>query len=689
MDVRFSEDAQGTPAVSAPHDLALLYGLGVLHGRHRPLQALILNAAGMGRLAEHLVPRAELVRLDAIARRLDLPARAAREAERLVRFTSDRLDAYLDGLHRGLDEAGRPFELRALLTSLPAPDRVSTIAGFILSAYLGLAEGQERMERAILEAVRAGADARVLEQMFEPHLRGWEPSLAPVAPAGLGFAAHGMTASTGSNAWAIDGTRTGSGAPMLAGDPHLMVNQLPSLFFEVRLRTPDNYWLGVTVPGLPGMAICRTRHIAWSGTFGVADNVDHVVEHAVEPGMVARRAEIRRRFLPSLHVEVIESDRGALEQAPLPNGPPVLSSRWSAADDAGEAIEAYLRLMFAKSADEAVRILQRAHTLSLHFVIADRETVRYRHNGRLPRRTGGWSGLYPVLAHDPRRRWDGFITGESLPASGPEEGMVFTANEARTLPDGTSISTFAQPPYRFERIRELLSARTDHDVASFQRMQLDLFSKQADLLAPLFLRVLAAGPMRSALERWDRRFTTDSRGAGGFRLLYRFALSALAPELGGSWFEEMVDDSELPVWWSAGIDRLLADPASWTGRRGARLAECLGRLAHARPPPLGEMQSVTHKNMVLGGLLPGLGFDRGPYPLPGSLGTLCQGTRMSISGSEVVVAPAYRFITDMADDAAYSTLPGGIDGSRFSATYARWISDHHAGRYHRLEPPEV
>ena len=660
----------------------MLYGLGVLHGRHRPLQSLLLPCAGSGRLSEKLAPLSALTAVDTLAHRLDLPRLGAKEATLLDAWTGERLDSYLAGLRAGLSEGGRPFELTVLLASLPPPDRPSLISGFLLSAYLGLAEGQSRMEKAICASVAQGARPELLRQMFAPHLDGWDPNLASPGQntSQMGSAAAWVG---GSNAWAVDGRHTESGSPMLAGDPHLVVNQLPALFFEVRLRTPDNYFIGATIPGLPGLAIGRTKHIAWSGTFSVADNVDHFVERTPSPNLVQRTVHLNRRFAKGRTLNFFQTARGTLD-AP----PPGVAEAWAGSAHASEAIEAYLRLMFATSADDAVRVLMRAHTLGLHFVIADRDGVRYRQNGRIPRRTGNWSGLYPVSAHDPVRKWDGFYTGATLPTEwAPEDGVVITANEARLAPDGGVLSTLAQPSYRFDRIRERLLSQSDHNLATFQSIQLDLLCGQAVRLAPIFERSLLEGPLRQALRTWDRQFAVDSRGAAAFAVAYRFARDGLAEALGGGWFRQMLKDSELPIWWCAGIDRVLSDQTSWARWVGRPLSEVLAPVAHLVPEPLGANQTVTHRNLILGGLS-GLGFDRGPYPMPGSIGTVCQGSVFRTSGAEVVVAPAYRFITDMSEDAAYTSLPGGIDGSRFSSSYDRWLDDHHAGRYHRLEPPE-
>ena len=135
------------------------------------------------------------------------------------------------------------------------------------------------------------------------------------------------------------------------------------------------------------------------------------------------------------------------------------------------------------------------------------------------------------------------------------------------------------------------------------------------------------------------------------------------------------------MWWSDALDRWLADPARWD----RAMVEAVVRAARETPAPWGEAQRLTLRNLVLGGL--GLGFDAGPYPLAGSMATVCQGNLLNLGGQPVAIGPAYRFLTDLGEDYALTSLPGGIDGSRFSRTYTCWLDDHLAGRYHRLAPP--
>ena len=83
-----------------------------------------------------------------------------------------------------------------------------------------------------------------------------------------------------------------------------------------------------------------------------------------------------------------------------------------------------------------------------------------------------------------------------------------------------------------------------------------------------------------------------------------------------------------------------------------------------------------------------LGFDRGPYPLPGGRSTPRQGQLITMDGIETAVAPAYRMICDLSEDGIWTSVPGGIDGSRFASTYTCWLQEWLAGSYHKLTPPE-
>ena len=699
---KITRDAHGTPAVWAENVAQAYWGIGWVHARYRPLQALVLGVAARGQLAARLVPRAQLVQIDAMVHRLDIPARAAAEEKRLDPTAAQWLDAFLAGFAAGLRAAGTPWELRLLAAKVPPLDRQAILGGLMLSAFLGLAEGQERMERALIDCVQAGASAMALQDMFTPFLEGWDPSLLQQVDnhVSLGFASHGGAARVagGSNAWALAGDRTASGRPILCGDPHLQINQMPALFFEVRVQVGSDCWLGASIPGLPGIAVGRNNTLAWTGTFACADNVDMTVE-TVRDGRLQRGSgdaqdpqvrdvQVGRRGRKPLHQRFWDSDHGVLQNATAHEGVTV-AVQWAALEGAAEALGAYLKLPTARTVEEASVVLEKAHTLSLHWVLADRQgTVQYQQAGRIPRRTGKWSGLYPVASGD-ARHWDGVYTGATMPRCGPENGMVVSANEARLAPDGGVLATLAQPPYRLKRIRQLLSARRDHDVQSMQAIQQDVVSLQGLALQPWFLEVLPEGPVKHALSRWDARCAVDSVGAHAFSLAYNASVAGLAPLLGGAWWHRMLAKSEISVWWCRGIDRLLQSQEIWQGSLGKGMREALRPCAHAEVRPWGEVHRLFMGHMVLGDLPNLFGLSRGPFPLQGSVATVSQGNLVPSDAGPVAVGPAFRMVCDMAEAGLHTSLPGGIDGSCWSDSYDCWLADWRSGRYHRLLPPQA
>lgn len=691
---KLSYDSAGTPGVWAENLADLYRGMGFVHGKHRPLQSLVLSTAGRGRLAASLLPRAELEGIDTLVHRLEIPRRGEAAASELSQRGASLLDSYIAGLRAGLVVAGRLLPLKVLGANIEFPDRASIISGTLIASYLGLAQCQERMERALVDALREAADPSLLEAMFAPNLDGWDPELLRSVETGATSSAAMVSATLGggSNAWAIDGRRTSRGTPILCGDPHLGINQLPALFLEFRARLPDDYWLGATIPGLPGLGVGRNRNVAWSGTFGVADNVDWTVEE-IEDGLASRGAgasvavreravKLGRRLLGQKNLLFSQTDRGVLEG----QGRRRLASRWSGGEKAHEAVEAYMIAPAAKSADEFLDSLDGAHPFSLHFVVADKSgTISYREGGRIPKRTKGWSGLYPIAAT--AGGWTGCYEGAGLPRASSDDGLVVSANEVRHADDGTPLATLAQPPYRYDRIEELLRARDDHDLETMKEIQRDLTSLQARRLLPHLLDLEPPHELREFLLKWDLRYDVDSRGAHGFELLRNAAIDVLADDLGGDWLRHMLQNSELPTWWSSGFDRLLSTPATWTRERRVKVK---ARIHGLRPNTLtrwGDLRRTKLPHLVLGGLPTWLGYDRGPFEVPGSVATVNQGNFTVVDGVQSVVAPAYRFITDLDDDFALSALPGGVDGSRFSASYTQWLSEYWDSKYHRIAPP--
>ena len=65
---------------------------------------------------------------------------------------------------------------------------------------------------------------------------------------------------------------------MLANDPHLEINRLPNVWYEIVLKTRDTYFMGATMPGLPAIIVGRNPDLAWGATYTFMDGTDSWIE---------------------------------------------------------------------------------------------------------------------------------------------------------------------------------------------------------------------------------------------------------------------------------------------------------------------------------------------------------------------------------------------------------------------------
>ncbi len=88
---------------------------------------------------------------------------------------------------------------------------------------------------------------------------------------------------TASNEWAVDGRHSATGAPLLAGDPHLALN-FPGIWYLARIDTPGRVLAGATAPGVPFLVMGHNGRIAWTFTTTGADTQDVFVETPLPGG---------------------------------------------------------------------------------------------------------------------------------------------------------------------------------------------------------------------------------------------------------------------------------------------------------------------------------------------------------------------------------------------------------------------
>ncbi len=704
--VRLGRSRSGIPEAHAENWEDGFFGLGFLHGRDRGAQIEVMRAVAEGRLCERLADDEHMLALDRYFRRLGFARDAERHAGALAAPERRLVEAYCAGVERAR-ERHYPALYR-LVTGPAQPFAVHDVLTLLkLTAYAGLAEGQRMVELFALHALRRGLGAAHLQELLpgavapDPALLDSLDELPPLyATENLGLAAG---ASGGSNAWAVAGNLSASGAPLLANDPHLEINRLPAVIYEAHLAVGEERVTGASLPGLPGFVSGRNRHLAWGVTYSCIDTADFFVERCRD-GTVERDGRrvaveqetqvIRRKRQPDAEFAVYRAGEHTFEQTPADGAR--LSWRWVGQGAGGlGSIRAFVRLLRCRSAGEARACMQGADIPTLHMVFADRAgDIAYQCTGAVPRRRGGWSGLLPAPAFDERHGWDGLLdpAGELPGVSNPASGILVIANDLRPFASHPDLCNCALAHYRGTRIEELLAPGSSLTPADFQRMHYDVQSVQARTFLPAYLPHLPDGPHKRLLQAWDTGYGTHSRAATLFERLHRSVVrEVFGGALGKPWFDHVVERTGLYGTLSGYFDQVLLRPDSlWlpaTARRGT-LDTALGAVLRqplSEVPPWGEHNRVRFDNLFFGGQLPAwLRMDLGPFALAGNHATVSQGSTFNVGDRRTSFAPCYRMVADLANGDLWSNYPGGGSERRLSRRYRDSLDAWFGARYRRV-----
>jgi penicillin amidase len=717
--IGIARTGDGVMELWSDDDLGLARGLGFAHAQDRLVQMLLVRLVGQGRLCECLVNDNDALAIDIFMREMGLARYAKVEAVNAVAEGRSFGDAYAEGVNYWLGTNRRPIELLMVRYDPEWWTIADTILTVKLMSYVGLAQSQQDMEKFLIQAIRSGVPTERLARLTAPHLDGLDGGtvelisklqhVQPLLPESLRFLGAAPTVMA-SNNWAVAGSRTASGNPLQCNDPHLECNRLPAVWYEAVMHTAENYRIGATMPGVPGLVMGRTRDLSFGFTYGFMDMIDYFIEQCHGGGyrrgdsfvpLKTRTETIARRGGAPLEITIRETDLGVLESEArnpdLEDGF-YLSRAWSAHRTGGAvSLDALARLPAATTVREGQKIVREV-AISCNWLLADREgNIGYQQSGLLPDRAH--SGLHPVPAWEEEWRWRGLVPADQLHSLlNPPEGFLATANNDLNPEHGPLVINLPMGSYRVDRIRALLGEGGACTLEDMQRIQNDLFSLQAErfmsVLGPLVPESFAG----RLLAGWDCRYDCQSRGATLFETVYHALLKEV---FGKGLFGEEVWDATVSSsaivadYYHLFDDILLGDDPSWFGEDSRSelftriLEEVLTQVSLEAISPWGSRQQIMMKNIFFEGRLPRwLGFDHGPIELPGNRATVVQGGIFNAHDRQTTFTPSWRFITDLGDDRALTALAGGPSGRRLSKWYKTDINRWLNGDYKTLSADE-
>ncbi len=764
-------DGRGVPHVFAEDERDAFRVLGYLHARERLWQMDVQRRLASGRLSEVLGEAA--FNNDLLMRVIGLHRSARNTVSWLERNSPEvysLLLAYAEGVNAAIEElrsTGRLPMTFKLLNYEPEPWRAEdsivwakymawTLTGFwypLLLTYLAIKLGPEDV--AELYPVRHYYSGNVTVVPGDGSVGGESLDVDPELLMGLDWHSEWATgidlndreladrlasliervaefariapSELGSNNWVVGPSRSATGGPILADDPHLPLN-LPSLWYEVHLVTREYNVRGVTLPGIPFVIIGFNEHVAWGLTNSQIGVTDFYLE-TVEGDRYLFRGEWR----PLQRVEEVIRVRGQGERRVVVNltvhGPLFsygglhVSLKWtgnSGFNDDGsgvtrEAVAAH-KLMRARGYRDLLEALRYWDVPSQNWAFVDRDgnygiivpgLFPYRvvrlPDGREVRVIGSRSVLDGKGDHE----WAGFVPYERVPKTvNPERGYAAAPNQLTVGPRYPYfvLAGWYDPGARAQRIHWLLESKTTHSIEDFARYQCDVVLWFARAATP---RLVSSVERFGDLDDRERRALDELR-----RWDYLMSRDSVAPTVIWAWFSALYDEAFRRPFSERGVKWRLYPPEStlvylinerpeskWFGgdlsvaaRRALRTA--VDRLSDALGSDVGGWKWGTVHRLRIGHLSSLDALSIGPLPHDGSSGTLLNAgfpydLKALRSRVYVTSGPSWRMVATFSNGrvSAFGVYPGGQSESPVSPHYSDFFGDWYGCRLYPLELP--
>ncbi|WP_416561214.1 penicillin acylase family protein [Limnohabitans sp. yimb22184] len=646
--VQITRDASDVTHINASNALDAWRAIGFVHAQERGWQMAFNRRVMRGELSE-ILGKATLD-TDKLMRTLGIIGMAQQQLKGLSPATQAALQAYSEGIQTAWQSgAVRPSpEFKLLGTQASGADGQAWMpedsVGWALMMALDLG-GNWGQEFARLSAGQVLSNEQLWQLL--PAYPGEKPATAVDLPAmyrGLGVyvSSGGKTASAqvpitplaqwsadwvrdmgilegkGSNNWVVPGSRTVSGKPLLANDPHLALSS-PAIWYYAHLQAPAGELpgghkhpaldvIGATLPGLPFVVLGRTQGVAWSFTNTGPDVQDLYLEQldAGRPGhyrtpegwaafaersetiRVKGQADVALKVRSTRHGPVI-SDVQPQYQGLIEASRYAVSLRWSALTPDNKTIEAGMQANWAQTVPQLQDAFAEHHAPMQSVVMADTlGQVAYKAVGKVPVRAAqnDIRGVAPAPGWLAQYDWTGWLPYAQNPAVDAAQiekrGWHATANQ-NILPPGYAhfVGGDWTTPERFERIEQLLAATPRHSLQSMQAIQNDVLSLGAKNLQAKLGQVSSQHPLAPAalklLAGFDGQMRTDSAAALVLNVWAdELTRGLLVPHLGAERFQALYGKRHFRAAVEGILDR---SDAFWCGPAGcpAQVSSALTR----------------------------------------------------------------------------------------------------------------
>ncbi|QNF33146.1 penicillin acylase family protein [Adhaeribacter swui] len=516
----------------------------------------------------------------------------------------------------------------------------------------------------------------------------------------------------GSNNWAVSGAKSATGYPLLANDPHLELN-LPSIWYQIQLVTPDMNVYGVSLPGAPNVIIGFNERVSWGVTNVDADVMDwyelkfknsaqQEYWHANQWKPIRKvTEEIKIKGAPSVfdtvsythHGPIVYDQAGQIynKQSPVKH-----AMRWIAHEQSNEMLAFYL-LNRAKNYTDYRQALTYYTAPAQNFIYADvADTIAIWPNGKFPLK---WpdQGKFILDGTDPAYDWQGWIPQAHNPhVVNPPRGFVSSANQFSADPKQYPyyLNWQFSPAQRSIRINQRLAQMQKVSVDSMRQLQNDNLNLHAQTILPAMLAAVqkdklskAQQPIFKILTSWNYFNNATEIAPSIFQEWWPILDQAI-------WEDEFGNSPDRQLRYPS-LDRtmqlILKEPqARWFDNINTPEKETLTQLVtttfqatvdslqHRYGPVSSKWQWAQVKSTDILHLAKLPGFGRNDLVIGGGGGI--------VNATGARRGPSWRMVVALGPDVqGYGVYPGGQSGNPGSYYYDNLIETWRQGKLFKLQ----
>jgi penicillin amidase len=555
-------DTYGVPHIFAQNEEDLFYAAGYYAARDRLFQMSVVNYSVRGELAYAFGD--ELIKSDVYLRTWRIHDTAKKLVGELNKETVDLIGAFCAGINYRIKEVYNDLPIEFKLTGMKPPVwNPAIVTGY--SRMMAREMSSSWKPEVVFGAIENYFGKDKLREIY-PYYGDSHPTIAEnknikkeifstimsqelYLEKTLGY----ISSAAGSNNWVVSGSRTKSGKPLLANDPHLGFTQ-PPRWYEMHLKGGRFNVSGLCLAGIPMPIIGQNEHIAWGFTNSMVDDMDFFTE-TINPNNKNQYLYDGKWQDMKIVKETIKlkNNRDTTVTIRLTHHGPIITDVHNLLKDENMAlsmawtgnwltkeIDGLFGLATSKNWSDFSRSVQQFGVPGQNIVYADVEgNIGWRPAVFLPIRKEGFS-LTPRPGDDPSYDWSGIVPFKKMPfLFNPKKGYIATANN-KTIDDTFPyyISGLWADPSRAQQIVARLDTMEKATVDEMKSIQLDHTSLFAKEITPYLLSIKTGsetGKLKKAmglLENWNFVESPESKGALVFHsVLRQVVISIFGDEL--------------------------------------------------------------------------------------------------------------------------------------------------------------